>query len=102
MMRLLLPQVKPAAAEIERAGVDPALRIVIHIRVEIINDVLALFLLKHQASMAKNAEMMGDIGELFAEQFGQFAHVLGTALQTLDDLEPVRFGEGFEILGALR
>jgi len=102
MKRSVLSQVKPTAAEIEHAGIHPTLRVEIDIRVEIINDVLALLLLQHQASMAKNAEMMGDVGELFAEQFGQFAHVLGTRLQTLDDLEPVRFGEGFKVLGAFR
>jgi hypothetical protein len=88
-----------AASQIEHIGGLSRFAASIDIGVKRVDDEFALFLVKDQTGMTKDAEMMRDIGDVDAEQIGESADVLGTGLETLNDLQPFRIGQRLEPFG---
>src|SRR5262249_19447668 len=65
-----------------------------------VDDVFTSLLVLHQPGVSQHAQVMRDVDQLAAQQFGQLSDVLWTGLQALNDLQTVRLAERLEIAGA--
>lgn len=93
-------QFEPAATQVQRRRAFARFARLQHVRMQAVDDELAVLLVVDQAGVAEDAQVMRNVGQFVVQEQRDLRDRLRAGLQTLDDPQAFRIGQGLQEAGA--